>query len=228
METARAALPELEDLGDQQPPAPVRRTGHVGPGEALLDGGDEALELGPVGDHLALRRRPRADLARARARGEVGVARGVVEPLDAPAHPHLAVQLQPAEHRRRRAERFELAALGARVVGEEREAALVGAADEHDPGVGSAVGVDRAERHRVRLGHADLERLGVPALPLHHRVAVDVGDVEPGRLVLHRADRGSRRRARSVTRRRSRRCRACTGAAPRARRSSRRPGAGSR
>ena len=71
------------------------------------------------------------------------------------------------------------------VVGEEREAALVGAAHEHDPGVGRAVGVDRAERHRVRFGHAHFERVGVPPLPLHHRVAVEVVDVEPGRLVLH-------------------------------------------
>ncbi len=62
---------------------------------------------------------------------------------------------------------------------------MVGATDEQDPGIGHLVEPDRAERHRVRLRHAGVERLVVPALPLHHRIGIDVVDIQPGRLVLH-------------------------------------------
>ena len=98
VEAARAALPELEHVGDAAATRPsaaggARRTSANRSSTAAT----QALELGAVGDHLALRRRPRADLARPRAGGEVGVALGVVEPLDVPAHPNLAVQIEPAE-----------------------------------------------------------------------------------------------------------------------------------
>ncbi len=74
--------------------------------------------------------------------------------------------------------------LGAGVVGVEDEAALIGLPNEHDPGVRDPVGTDRGHRHGVRFGDTTVESILVPAVPLHDRVTVDIGDLEPLRLVL--------------------------------------------
>src|SRR3712207_7097892 len=47
--------------------APVLRARDLAAGEALLGVGDAALERGAIGQHRALRRRPRRDLAAARS-----------------------------------------------------------------------------------------------------------------------------------------------------------------
>ena len=94
------------------------------------------------------------------------------------------MQIEPGEHRGRHWRLVELSALDAGVVRVEDEAVLIGLANEHDPGVGDAVGTDGGHRHGVGFGDTTVERVLMPAVPLHDRVTVDIGDVEPLRLVL--------------------------------------------
>ena len=99
-------------------------------------------------------------------------------------HPHLTMKPEPAEHRRGHWSGLELGPLRRRVVGEEDESALVHAAHQHDAGIGATLGIDRRHRHRLRFDQTGLDRLVVPAVPLRHRISVDVGEVEPLGLVL--------------------------------------------
>ena len=68
-----AALPHLERLVREAIAAPVRRARHLDAAVALLDLGDGFVERGTIDEHLALLRRPRADLALTGTGREVGV-----------------------------------------------------------------------------------------------------------------------------------------------------------
>ena len=110
-----------------------------------------AVELGAAGEHLALRRRPRPDLAVAGREAKYS-SLSAADALDRAAHADLAVQVEPGEDAGGPRVGDELAALGAVVVGVEHEAAVVDAAHEHEPGVGHAVGVGGRHDHCVGLG----------------------------------------------------------------------------
>ena len=138
----RATLPELEAVWLQQPATPERGTRHLGVAEGVRHLLDALLEPVAVGDGRRLRRRPRTDLRTTRTRREVLVALGVGHALDGADHAHLSMQLQPGEQHRRAALGGELLALGRLVVGEEREATLVGATHQQVPRLRPAVGVD--------------------------------------------------------------------------------------
>src|SRR6185312_8969293 len=63
-----SALPELDHLGTDQVPTPIRRDGHlVAIGETRSDLRKLCQQVGPRSDRLRLRRRPRAQLRTARA-----------------------------------------------------------------------------------------------------------------------------------------------------------------
>ena len=179
----------------QAPPTPERRARHVGVGEASGALGEAPLELAAVGEDLALRRRPGGELAVARPAGEVVVA------LVRRRHARQCRAGGPGDAgrarrtQRRRAGGVELAALGAVVVGEEHDRAVVDAAGEHGPGIGVAVEADGGDGHRVGLGGAGGAGIVVPAPPLLQRIGGDVGDVESRRLVLG-APRAQSRRSR--------------------------------
>ena len=68
---------------------PARRARHVAAFELALDLGQALLEGLARVQRLRLQRRPRAELAAARARGEIGVGLGVVDDLDRALDPHL-------------------------------------------------------------------------------------------------------------------------------------------
>lgn len=61
VEPARPTLPELDDRGDDAIPAPVRRPRHVPVGVLRRQLVVPRFQERPVGDHGALRRRPRAE-----------------------------------------------------------------------------------------------------------------------------------------------------------------------
>ena len=63
VEAARTALPELDLVDAEAPAAPELGPLDIAAGELVLGDGDPAIEVGAVGEHRALRRRPRADLA---------------------------------------------------------------------------------------------------------------------------------------------------------------------
>ena len=134
VQPVETALPELERRRDDAVATPVLGAGDlvvVAPALDLLV--DPGVERGPVGHHLALRRRPRALLAAARAGGEVGVGLGRGHPLDPALDPDLTLDLVPREHDGRDLRGVELDALAAGVVGEEREARFVVAPQQHQP-----------------------------------------------------------------------------------------------
>src|SRR5687767_5959591 len=100
VQPARPALPELGRLDHEPPTTPVRRAGNVASVEAGLDLRRQTVELAAGREHVALWRGPRTDLAAPRTRREVGVRLGVADSLDRAAQPHLAMQIEPREHRR--------------------------------------------------------------------------------------------------------------------------------
>jgi hypothetical protein len=91
---------------------------------------------------------------------------------------HLPLELLPEKNQRRRRVRREVMALAALVVGEEDQAALVGALQQADARRGPAVGVDRRHGHRRRLEHLRAERLLHPRVELPERVGVHGALVE--------------------------------------------------
>ena len=175
-------------VGTQPPSAPVRRARHRSVAEPGLDLGDAARRARrAIGDRLRLRRRPRPDLARARPGGEVVVALGGVERARScprtrtwrcrSSQPNVAAATGWA---------LELAALDRLVVREEREAR---ARRRRAP----APSGRRARRRRrpstsvIAFGSATPASKASPCQRRHCSIgsAVDVGDVDPGRLVLH-------------------------------------------
>src|SRR5690606_22435368 len=73
VQTEAGAVPELERLRRHADAAPARRTRHRLVAEARLDLGQARLELFARGQRLRLPRGPGAELAHARAAGEVGI-----------------------------------------------------------------------------------------------------------------------------------------------------------
>src|SRR4051794_2582735 len=185
VEATGAALPQLDHERRQAPAAPERGAGDlVDGGEGRLELGHPGLQRGPVGQWLGLRRGPRADLRASWPCGEVLVALDVGRVPDGADHTQLAVQLQPREQHRGLARRLELGALGRLVVGEEHEAALIGATRQEVAALREAMRVDGAEDEGMRFGAPCRDSFAVPAVPLLDGVGEDIGDVETGSLVL--------------------------------------------
>src|ERR1700761_199264 len=71
VQAERPVAPELDGARPDPIARPVRRPRHLAQAEARADLGDALLEREAVGEGPRLLRRPRADLRRARARGEI-------------------------------------------------------------------------------------------------------------------------------------------------------------
>ena len=230
MEAARPTLPELPLERHEPPATPVRRSRHVAVGEALVER-DRPAPRAPPG-----RRSPSLC---GDAHAPSWLARGREAKYSS-----LSASADPLDRRRGRrtwrcrsshentadatGRRVELAALGALVVREERRGRVrrrVRTSTIRASGTPSASTVATV----IAFGSATppSDGLVVPAVPLRDRVGVDVGDVEPGGLVLDAPSPqlGTRVGCGPVGHRhppwppvagRSARCRACTAAAPRA------------
>lgn len=175
MQARGATLPELDAVGNDAEPAPA-----LGPrhgrlvGEPLLRIHHLLLEVGARGDRLRLIARPRGHLRAARAVGEVGLRVLRLDPVGSAEDLHLPVQRVPRKHCGHTGVRLQGTALARGVVGVERETPLVDTAQQHRADRRGAVGVDRAEHHRVRLVHPSLGRLGQPGGELGDRVCREV------------------------------------------------------
>jgi hypothetical protein len=100
-----------------------------------------------------LLRGPSPDPAAARSRLEIGVGLRIRHDFHRPAHPHLAAQALPVEHCGGLHRPLHLAALGALEIGVEGEAAFIEPFQQNHAHIGQAVGVNRRERHGVRIVH---------------------------------------------------------------------------
>ncbi len=104
------ALPELDPLGDEAIAAPERRARHF-VREARFDLVDAFEEKLARGEDLALPGSPRADLAAAGARPEIGVALGGGDALDPSFGADLLLDVAPEKTERRVGVRLELVRL---------------------------------------------------------------------------------------------------------------------
>ena len=147
-----AALPEFERVGDEAIAAPVGRPGDGLVGMAAFGFAVLRFEDVAARDHLALGRGPGADAGAPGPALEIAVGFLGGDAFDSSFDAHLALELVPEEDEGGVGVGLELAGLAALVVGEEREAPLVGAAKQDHPRGGAALRRGRRERHRVRFG----------------------------------------------------------------------------
>src|SRR5436190_2121143 len=196
---ALAVLPELPHLGHEPVAAPPLRPRHVAVRVLRLALGDAPLQLLPVGEHLALARRMRADPAAVRPRREVLVRFLRRHARDRAFDADLAPEGVPVDEERRARVRLELPALAARVVRVEDEPLLVEALEQHHPQ--GRLPLARRGRERRRLGRAhDGPRLLEPALELPQRVGVQLAPPQRHLPLVRHGDSSARRSAGRRTR----------------------------
>jgi hypothetical protein len=143
------------------------------------------LELGPVTDRAALRRRPRREPSPDRAAAVVRLRILTARALDGPFDADLATDLAPVEEQRRPRVRRHLFALAAAVVGVEDEAALVDALEQHHPHGGRPGRICGGQCHRLGERRR-VPRLAEPGLELPERIRVQVALVHRLSTLRHR------------------------------------------
>lgn len=169
-----AVLPELDRVRRHPVAAPERWKWDVAVAEARRDPLDLGLELGAARHRLALTRRPRAELARARPVSPVRNRLRRVEAAHGAGHPHLAPEIGPVEHQRGpwvRSQVTALVALGVRV---EAQAALVEPPEQHHPRRRLTLGCRGGHHHVVCVVAGNAPGLVVPARQLDEWISVDV------------------------------------------------------
>ena len=146
VQTARHAAPELDAMRNQPKAGPVRRTRDVLALEARLDVAHARLEITRSLDRPALLRRPRADLAPARAAGEVRIRLLARDRPRTPFDAHLPLERLPVKAHRRLRMRDQLAPLAALVVRVENEAFVVHALQQQNADGGLSIRAHGSER----------------------------------------------------------------------------------
>src|SRR5690242_11017676 len=131
MQAVGAPLPELYGVGDDTKAAPVFRARNLLVLILRAQVGDPLFQLFAPGDHLALARRARAELAADGTAMEVGVGLLRRDRLDPSLDANLALHLWPEEGQRRPGDIRQLVAFAAPIVGVEDEAALVRPFEQH-------------------------------------------------------------------------------------------------
>ena len=189
VQAARAALPELDLLGHDPEAAPERGSGHVVAGEALLDRGDGGLERGPVGQTVGSGRDAHAAIWLPRGRvGVVGVglARGRSCSTVPRTRTWRCSSSQPNVRLAQRVGRQLRALAEPRLEKNVNpRSSAPRTSTKRASGWPSASTVART----IALGsvHPASTASSYQPLPLHDRVGIEIGEVEPGGLVLRAA-----------------------------------------
>src|SRR5437763_9728897 len=160
-------LPELDRLGLEEVAAPACGARHVPAGQQPFE---LRLQLLAARDRLALARGCSGGARPGWARGPVRIRLLAREPAHGPLDAHLPAERAPVEEECGARVGDELEPLAALVAAEEREAALVGALQEHHPRRWPAFRVGSRERHGLGNLNARSARLLAPALHLVDRV----------------------------------------------------------
>src|SRR5664280_1569214 len=172
-----ALLPELEgDRGDPHP-APPRGPRHGLSGVLGLELLHPAVEGGTVLDGPTLPGRMGADLAGVWPGGEVGVGLLCASPVGRSLDPHLAAQRLPVEQEGGMGVLGQLMALGAVVVGEERESIDAPGLEQHHAHRRTALGIGGGHGHGFGAGRHGRRPL-VPSTELDQRIGIDGAFVE--------------------------------------------------
>src|SRR5690606_14128391 len=156
------AIPELDPVGAHPQAGPARRTRHLAAGELGLQFGHALLEGLARFQRIGLFRRPRAELAHARTRGEIGIGLGILDDLDRAFDPHLhaAAHARPVEQQRRLGIELQLAALASVQVRVEHEPACIKRLEQHGARRRRALARGGGQGHRGPIRLPGRQRLG--------------------------------------------------------------------
>jgi len=155
--------PEFDPLRAQAIATPKWRTRHRLTEKTRFGLGDARLEHFARSDHLALRRRPSADLTAALAPREIAIGPGLGRSLDAPLDAHLAVQASPKKDQRRMRVLLQLLAFVAAIVADEAQGSVAQALVKHGARRRASVRRGGRERHCVREARVERPSFGKPA-----------------------------------------------------------------
>src|SRR6266568_1002862 len=178
VETVGLVLPELDGLWVDPVAAPERRQRHLAVAVARRQLLQPLLQLGPAGDHLALRGCPRSELAADRPGAEVRLGLVAAHPLDGTLDADLSHLRRPPEDQRDGGVAGQLVRLAAAVVRVEDEPALVEALEQDHPSRGPAARARGRQRHGGGLDQVGRLGLREPVPELHDRVGVDMGLIQ--------------------------------------------------
>src|SRR5438105_2324523 len=178
-----ASLPEFDRLRHHTVATPVwRPRRRIAIAAARFLHGE--LQGSPIGNALALRRRPGGKARAERPRGEIAVRVLSAHFLGAPFDAHLALEVRPHEYQAGFPPMGEFARFAARIIRIEDEAALLDAFEKHHPGRRRAGAIHGGEVHRIGQGQARTQRVLEPQLELPDRIALRIGLRKAGAHVL--------------------------------------------
>jgi len=170
VETTGTSLPKLEAHRRHAIPAPVGRPRHVAVRVPRHEGGVLRLQETPIGDLLALSRRPGAKPRTERASGEVLVRFVLGHSFDATLDADLPLDRVPRKNERDLGVRGHLPALAAIVIGEEGEAARIVSLEKNETDRGESVGCRGCQREGVGFMYACRDCLFEPQVKERERV----------------------------------------------------------
>lgn len=145
VEPAFPVVPELDGVGREHKPTPVRWARDRSVGEPRLELPNPRFKLFAVSDRLTLRARPGADLRTPVTAREVGIGRLGGRLFYRAASPDLNSRGVPVKRQCRHRRTLELVGLSALVVREEHEAFGTHLANKNEPHVGPSGRIHRRE-----------------------------------------------------------------------------------
>src|SRR6478752_7764967 len=184
VQTIGTALPKFHFIRLESITAPVRRQWYRFITEALSHHRHARIEHTPAIEHLALTRRPCAQLASDGARMKITLRLFTRGLFHVSTDTNLPVKFDPVKPKRGVWIGLELFSLRAFIIRKEHEAILIEALQQNDSHRRSCVAIRRRKAHRIDVVNAGLNRGGEPIGELLDRVAIKVASAQPSADVL--------------------------------------------